>query len=46
MITYFKELLKTLMLIEQHLRKISSCVSENHRRHGKRVYLSTGHWNE
>jgi hypothetical protein len=27
MIKYFKELLSTLTLIEQHLRKISECVS-------------------
>jgi len=46
MINYFKELLRTLKLIEQHLNNISKCVSPNAKSNGVRSYLNTGHWNE
>jgi hypothetical protein len=52
MFKYFKELLDTLKNIDEgikkqdlHLEKLSSCVTDNSHRHGKNVYLTTGHWN-
>lgn len=46
MFNYFKELLETLKLIEQHLKKIAGCVREDHHNHGDSRSISTKHWND
>lgn len=46
MISYFKDLLATLKLIEKHLSLLASCVKTSNRDFGDRVSISTAHWND
>lgn len=46
MITYFKEILKTLKQIEKHLALLASCVKRTQRNYGDKISLSTKHWND
>lgn len=40
------EILDTLRSIDARLKRLESCVKENHRSHGARTYFTTGHWND
>lgn len=46
MIKYFKDLLKTLKSIDNHLSKIAACVKCDHHGHGDMVSMSIKHWND
>ena len=39
-------IIENLELQNQHLKKLSSTVTENNNGHGANTYLVTGHWNK